>query len=664
MFAATHALLLDLVAQGSSPGCVSIIRTASSIPTGYFQSLAAAIAERVRGPTQPRCTSSSRKFWRAESGCAIVGGARHDRLRVSEHDQRGVRAPDGLADLRRLYRQFTNHRLSPSDTVYQSKQFMMRTAMASELNVLTRALNRLSEADRRFRDFTLNSLRRALIEVIACFPVYRTYVSEQGAADEDVAVVDLAIGEARRRNPVQEPSIFEFIRAALLPPAAGADAAIDRRRDRTVAFAHKFQQYTAPVVAKGVEDTAFYNDVLLLSANEVGGDLRYRTRSAAEFHNDNLHRLTRWPFEMTAGSTHDTKRGEDARARINVICGTAGRVALASAALGRDQRRRAHVERDDRVAPDRNDEWMFYQALVGAWPAEHVADPVPTAAPREFTRANGQLHAQGDRRRPSATPAGCTRITSTKRGSGVRRNRAWRLELPRRFSGRSCRFSGASRGSACSARSPSCVLRIGSPGVPDIYQGSELWNFSLVDPDNRQPVDFALRHRLLQSLESSDRAEVFNALAGRARQVVHAEPCPPIPARIRDLFLHGDYEALTSDIDDPHLIAFSRRQRRHEVIAMVPRFVATRLRGATDSRRSGWSGGAAPACGCRDGWQRPALSTSSLTKSSRRSSTVTSRGCSAGSAFQSWPVAMLPCNVTPASARERTCLPLWLGSPP
>ena len=341
VFAATHALVLDLVEQGHITGIRLDHPDGLFDPTAYFESLAAAIRERVAVKAVAGEASGDDAAHQRDAPSQshqpplytlvekILG--RGEQLRESwpVHGTTGYNAlntinglfvhPERLRLLRRLYRQFTGYRRSTADTEYTAKRLMMRTAMASELNVLARALNRISETDRRYRDFTLNGLRRALMEVIACFPVYRTYVSAQGATDEDVAVVDTAISDARRRNPVQEPSIFEFIRGVLLPPRAAADSAIDRWRDRLVAFAHKFQQYTAPVVAKGVEDTAFYTDVLLLSANEVGGDLRHRARSVGEFHQENIHRLTHWPLEMTAASTHDTKRGEDARARINVI---------------------------------------------------------------------------------------------------------------------------------------------------------------------------------------------------------------------------------------------------------------------------------------------------------------------------------------------------------
>jgi (1->4)-alpha-D-glucan 1-alpha-D-glucosylmutase len=485
--------------------------------------------------------------------------------------------PERLLLLRRLYRQFTGYRRSAADTEYIAKRLMMRTAMASELNVLARALNRISETDRRYRDFTLNSLRRALMEVIACFPVYRTYVSAQGATDEDVAVVDTAISDARRRNPVQEPSIFEFIRGVLLPPRAGADTSIDRWRDRLVAFAHKFQQYTAPVVAKGVEDTAFYTDVLLISANEVGGDLRHRARSVGEFHQDNLHRLTHWPLEMTAASTHDTKRGEDARARINVISELPeewrNHVARWSAinAPARNQSGLAG-------APDRNDEWLYYQALVGAWPAEKLGGAVPATAPDAFV----------DRMRSYMRKA----LKEAKRHtSWVQENQDYESamqsfievtltgETSARFLASFVPFQRRLAWFGMINSLSQLVLRVGAPGVPDTYQGSELWNFSLVDPDNRHPVDFDVRRAMLASISSTPLAEMLEDWPdGRVKMYTLMRAL-----RFRRdhaaLLLHGEYEPLSGDADDPHVVAFSRRHEREELLVVVPRFLAAMMGG-------------------------------------------------------------------------------------
>jgi (1->4)-alpha-D-glucan 1-alpha-D-glucosylmutase len=258
VFADTHALLLQLVEQRLVTGIRIDHPDGLYDPAWYFESLQNAVRERLG--------SKRRIYVLAEK---ILG--RGERLRDDWHVHgttgygflntlNGLFVHrEGLGDLRRFYRRYTAHSEAPGDTIYESKKFMMRTAMASELNVLSRALNRESETDRRSRDFTLNSLRRALVEVIACFPVYRTYITDRGASAEDLSVLDTAISEAKRRNPVQEPSIFEFVRHSLVPNVSPVTERQDAERDRTVAFAQKFQQYTAPVVAKGLEDTAFYH---------------------------------------------------------------------------------------------------------------------------------------------------------------------------------------------------------------------------------------------------------------------------------------------------------------------------------------------------------------------------------------------------------------------
>jgi (1->4)-alpha-D-glucan 1-alpha-D-glucosylmutase len=576
VFNATHELLLELVEKRVIDGIRLDHPDGLFDPAAYFESLKAALAERLNGKADLYIVIEK-----------ILG--RGERLREAwpVHGTTGYGFlntlnglfvhPERLAALRRMYREFTNQRASPSDTEYACKRLMMRTAMASELNVLARALNLISETDRRVRDFTLTSLRRALVEVIACFPVYRTYVSAQGATDEDVAVVDAAIEEAQRRNPVQEPSIFEFIRQVLLPPPPDAGAAVDRWRDRSVAFAHRFQQYTAPVVAKGIEDTAFYTDVLLLSANEVGGDLRYRTHSVSELHNENIHRLTHWPLEMTAGSTHDTKRGEDARARINVIAELPDewRAQLSRWSAITDG---ARARLKTTVAPDRTDEWMYYQTLVGAWPAETEDAPVPDTAPAEFVRRmrEAMRKAMKEAKRHTSwafenqpyEEAVLSFVEGTLRGAMARRFLTSFLPFQRRVA-----WFGMINSLA------QLVIRIASPGVPDIYQGSELWDLSLVDPDNRRPVDFALRRRLLADLPAASLDDVFEHWPdGRVKLLTLARAL-----RFRrdhpDLLIKGEYEPLSGD-DDPHLIAFARRSEGQELVVIVPRFLATMMHGS------------------------------------------------------------------------------------
>jgi (1->4)-alpha-D-glucan 1-alpha-D-glucosylmutase len=656
VFGDTHALLLELLGLGVITGIRIDHPDGLFDPASYFESLQAAARERL-GDTGTSVYVVAEK---------ILG--RGERLRDDwkVHGTTGYGFlntlnglfvdPEGLGDLRRFYRRFTGQTQSPADTIYESKKFMMRTAMASELHVLSRALNRQSEADRRSRDFTVNSLRRALVEVISCFPVYRTYITDRGASADDVAVLDTAINDARRRNPVQEPSVFEFIRASIVPQPAPSSEQADAVRDRTVAFAQKFQQYTAPVVAKGLEDTAFYRDVLLLSANEVGGDLRYRTRTVAEFHAENLYRLSRWPFEMTAGSTHDTKRGEDARARIRVIAEMPAewRWHVRRWSAINDE---ARAQSQGSAAPDRVDEWMFYQALVGAWPAEALHLEVPARAPQDFVD------------RMSAFM-----LKAIKEG---KRRTSWLYENTEYEEGVKHFVQAALAGDRASVFLSSfvsfqrrlawfgmlgslseLVLRLGSPGVPDVYQGSELWNLALVDPDNRQPVDFELRHGLLgemlPSIEAAERAREMApsaALGESLGAMLGSWPDGRVKLftlatalRLRraypDLFLRGDYEPLGSDLDDPHLVGFTRRAGDQELVVLVPRFVATLLRGSPHAPLG------------MDRWRTASvrlpsrLADASLVNvfTGERIEPVVYRDVPwllAGSAFQSWPVAML-----------------------
>jgi (1->4)-alpha-D-glucan 1-alpha-D-glucosylmutase len=581
VFAATHALLLDLVEQGLITGIRLDHPDGLFDPTAYLQSLVAAVAERRPADREPFYIIIEKILGPGEQlreTWPVQGTTGYNALNTLNglfvHPQR-------LRALRRVYRRFSGYRRTAADTEYHSKRLIMRTAMSSELNVLARALNRISETDRRYRDFTLNSLRRALVEVVACFPVYRTYVSAQGATDEDVAVVDTAISQARKRNPVQEPSIYEFVRQVLLPPAAAADSAIDRWRDRSVAFAHKFQQYTAPVVAKGVEDTAFYTDALLLSTNEVGGDLQHRASSVEEFHRENVHRLTRWPLEMTAGSTHDTKRGEDARARINVISELPEewRAHVARWAGINDE---ARVAMGDGRAPDRNDEWLFYQALVGVWPPEALGTPVPRRASPEIVERmlaymqkalkEAKRHTSWVRENQEYEQGVRAFVNSTLTGDAAAAFLASFVPFQRRLA-----WFGMLNSLA------QLLLRIGSPGVPDIYQGSELWNLSLVDPDNRRPVDFALRQRLLKAVCLATPGEMLEHWTdGRAKLFTLARALS-FRRTHADLFLHGDYESLSGDVDDPHVIAFSRRWAGDEVIVIVPRFLAAMMDGVPKS---------------------------------------------------------------------------------
>ncbi|MEX2025693.1 MAG: hypothetical protein WEH44_00305, partial [Pirellulaceae bacterium] len=270
--------------------------------------------------------------------------------------------PQGYAEIVRIYDRFLGEPSDLNQVEYASKLLILRVAMASELQMLAHRLNRISEQHRRSRDFTLNNLRLAIREVLACFPVYRVYPGREGISDRDCRFVNLAVAQARRRNPAFDPAVYEFLRSVLLlnhPPGLSPEQIAERE-----VFTGKFQQVTSPVMAKGVEDTAFYVHVPLVSVNEVGADPRRPATSVAEFHESNRQRNLRLPRAMLATSTHDTKRSEDVRARLHVLSEMPREWRSAINRFARSNKRFVR-EVDGEPAPSKSEEYHYYQSLLG-----------------------------------------------------------------------------------------------------------------------------------------------------------------------------------------------------------------------------------------------------------------------------------------------------------
>ncbi len=479
------------------------------------------------------------------------------------------------------YARFTGQRAAWADLVYSSKQLVVRTAMASELEVLGHALTRLAQRDRGSRDFTRRSLTHALREVIACFPLYRTYIAGADAevALQDRACVEVALAFARRRNPTTSASIFDFVRdVLLLRYPESADPAYRREQ---LAFVGKFQQLTAPVTAKGVEDTAFYRYHRLASLNEVGGDPDQFGVTVEEFHQRCLARQRDWPAALSATATHDTKRGEDVRARLHVLSEMPRAWREAVHRWHRWNRR--HGSRlEGRPAPDRNDEYLLYQTLVGAWPL----GPVDDAALGAFAeRIQGYM----------AKAAKEAKVHT----SWINPDQAYHEALDRfvervlapgpanRFLADLAAFvEPVARAGMVNALAQA-VLKLTAPGVPDIYQGTEFWDLTLVDPDNRRPVAWDRRRAALEDLErglaAGDRAALGQALLeawpdGRVKlYVIHRGLAERRAAPA--LFLEGEYVPLPAvGARAAHVCAFARRHGTRAAVVVVPRLV-TRLAG-------------------------------------------------------------------------------------
>ncbi len=480
--------------------------------------------------------------------------------------------------MERTWRVFTGAADSSTDyaeIVQVCKRLVARGALASQLTVLAHALQRIALADRRTRDYGFNSLRDAIAEVAAAMPVYRTYVVHQASA-QDRRFIDWAISQARKRGDAGDAGLFDFLRSCLLmqPPATAPAGIVEAVRQ----FALRFQQFCAPVAAKGVEDTAFYRYHRLVSLNDVGGDPGMFGVSASAFHRANATRAVQWPHTMLATSTHDNKRAEDVRCRVDVLSEMPGAWRLAQRRW-KVATRAWRTEVAGAVAPSMADQFLLHQTLLGTLPATGLT-PDEIAAYRERigqymlkAAREAKVHtswSQPDAAYEAALQAFVLGLLGRVDGNPVL------AELQARASG--IAWFGALNSLAMT------VLKLTCPGVPDLYQGTELMDFSLVDPDNRRPVDYALRERLLAELEL---LQTSVDVAGEVRRIANA----PADGRIKlwliaqllglrrtqeELFRSGQYEALK--VQGPRrrqVVAYARRSGKAALLVVVARkFVA------------------------------------------------------------------------------------------
>lgn len=469
------------------------------------------------------------------------------------------------------------------ELVYTSKKVIIQHALSGELTVLVNMLNRLAQAERHTRDFTYNSLRSALTEVVACFPVYRTYITSYRYSESDRHYVQLAVDEAQRRNPgliMQFAFIHDILAAS---PFARPEVPRTPDMVRLVnGFCLRFQQYTSMVEAKGLEDTACYRFNRLTSLNEVGFDPCTFGCTPDEFHAQNLRRLETWPRAMLSTSTHDSKRGEDVRTRIDVITEAAGEWKL-HVLFWKRLNRQAKRRRNGRVIPSGNDEYLLYQTLLGAWPTEDEVDLEDFRQRIEnyMLKAVREAKVHTSWAIPSQEyEEGLTAFIRALLADGENAFLADFLPFQRRLA----RFGLLNSLSQV-------ALKLCSPGVPDIYQGNELFAYNLVDPDNRRPVDFDRARRLLDEVRAAwagpaaglgeqwapdtrlqslrewldhiedGRAKLF--LTWRLLQLRRSEPA---------LFSAADYEPLdVAGSRADHIVAFARRHNGRTLIVATAR---------------------------------------------------------------------------------------------
>ncbi len=474
---------------------------------------------------------------------------------------------DGAAQkaLTEVYERFTGLDERFSDIAYRSKLLVMRSAMSSEINVLGHMLNRLSETNRWYRDFSLNALTAVVREVIACFPVYRTYLTpDEPPSDEDRKVISRAIDQARRRNPAVERTVFDFIREVLLPSPGNPHAVAETPR---CAFVMKFQQCSGPITAKGVEDTAFYIYNRLAALNEVGGEPGIFGVSPARFHEEQAARLAQFPHSMLTTSTHDTKRSEDVRARMAALSEMPKEW---SKAVRRWQiaNRKFKKSVGDELAPSLNEEYLLYQTLVGSWPLEAMTEESRGAYVERIQlymeKAIREAKVNSSWIEPNAEWDDASKqfiasILAPKRSSRF-------LESVASFADNLAQLGVINSLSQL-------VLKATLPGVPDFYQGNEIWDFSLVDPDNRRPVDYDKRRAMLAALgEKPDLGELLASWRDGRIKLFVTQRLLALRNERSALFQRGSYKPVEIEGEfAAHCVAFTRKLDESQVLVIAPR---------------------------------------------------------------------------------------------
>jgi (1->4)-alpha-D-glucan 1-alpha-D-glucosylmutase len=465
-----------------------------------------------------------------------------------------------------------------AEIVLAAKHEIMDGNLASEITSLSHQLERINEKNRRYRDFTLRGITAALTAILAELSIYRTYITEPGQVSErDVRYVLEAVHAARRRNPRLPNSLFTFLRDTML--LRNLHEFREEDRQDVIDMVMRLQQMTGPVMAKSVEDTAFYRYHRLVSLNEVGGHPEQFGHEVEEFHRQNAERARLWPHAMLSLATHDTKRGEDLRARINVLSELPGEWEAAVTRWAQWNSRHKR-EADGAALPDRPTEYLLYQTLVGAWedgPSDAFVERIQQYMQKATREA--KLHTSWinpDEEYDQALGDFVAAILDPERAGPFLDD-----------------LAGFARRVACFGRINSLaqtLLKLTSPGVPDTYQGTELWDLSLVDPDNRRPVDYERRRRALAELDARAAddagraalaAELLEGAAdGRIKLYMVAEALRHRRAKPR-LYTTGAYTPLEArGARAAHLCAYARGDAEAAVIVVAPRLVAGLTGGA------------------------------------------------------------------------------------
>ncbi|HMM87681.1 malto-oligosyltrehalose synthase [Bradyrhizobium sp.] len=558
-FEAIHRLVKRLIAEGKLQGLRLDHIDGLRDPVQYFQRLRRLVRDAQGGPSRPFYVVIEKILGEHEklpSFAGVHGTTGYEWMNAITQVLIDGR---GLGPLDEIWRQISNRSPQFGPIVLEAKRRVLETLLTSEFTVLTRLLARIANGHYSTRDYSADSLRQALELYVLHFPVYRTYLTSSRPSTHDRELISETIERARADWFAADDGIFDFLRDTLTMDLIKSGTHHSAPRVRR--FALKVQQFTGPMMAKSLEDTTFYRYHRLLALNEVGGDPAAQALSVGDFQQMMQARAREWPHGMTATATHDTKRGEDARARIMALAempgewtGTVARWKLLNA---------PHVQTDGELrAPSATFEYMLYQALLGAWQPDDTSfvermQEYALKAAREGKQETSWLNPH------PAYEAGLkdfiARILDPSLSGeflNSLQTRAQRLSLLGALNSLS-----------------QITLKATLPGVPDFYQGTELWDFSLVDPDNRRPVDFAERAGRLHALEAPDWDRLIKGWPSGHLKLAWTRHLLKLRTELANVFTSGDYEPLqVSGPQAGHFIAFARRRGREASIVVVTRW--------------------------------------------------------------------------------------------
>lgn len=563
VFKSTHSFILDLIEQKKVDGLRIDHPDGLLEPTDYFKILQKEIASRLKidFDTEEENLLSSEKlpmyvvvekilapFEKLPKNWAVHGTVGYDFLNTL-----GGLYIEGKNEkvFTKIYNRFTGSNIDYQNLVIKSKRLIMKTCLGGELSVLANKLNKISESNYLSRDYTLNKLRDALMLIIANFPVYRTYISKEYKDSKDIDYIKWAIGAAKKQSSVVETSIFDFIEQILtLKLEKDKESSI---YNDILNFTMKFQQYTGPLMAKGLEDTTFYIYNRLISLNEVGGEPRNFGIDVEDFHNFNLERIEKNPHNMLSTSTHDTKRSEDVRARISVLSEIPN---IWQKRINRFSQlnKLKKTKIDEVLCPTKNDEYFFYQTLIGIWQEDESIEITISRLQDYMIKAVREAKVMTswmniNEKYEEALKSFIKRVLTSPQ-----KHPFWREFLP---------FAKAVSEAGEINSLSQTLLKLTSPGVPDIYQGCEVFNYSLVDPDNRRSIDFSNLQNIL-----------FENLTEKNTKLYLTQKCLNFRKEKEFIFKQGNYIPLTvTGKYKDKIIAFLRKYKDEAFITIAPRLV-------------------------------------------------------------------------------------------